>query len=245
MRKPTRWIAAGDNHGSRVDPDARRAFFEFKKWWKPHHTIHGGDFVDLAALRRGASDEEANEGVKEDIEAGLSFVREMRPDCLLLGNHCDRLVRETQSGHGRLREYATLIYDQILDRLRGVQVIPYDKRIGFHDHGDARFVHGFFHGVFAARQCAQTYATGTARKAIQFHVHAHSVFDMPTVTPVTGYTVGALCDLNMPYAKSMAATLRWSSGWCYGLLLPSGETTVWMAQKVGGSYWLPSEMKAI
>lgn len=241
MKGCTRWIIAYDSHGKEIDSGARKAFLEFQKHWKPQLTIHGGDWLDLAALRAGASDDEANEGIRADVEAGIAFIKEIGASVLCAGNHDFRLVRELTRRHGRLREYATLVYNGIMDRLGdGIQHIPYGKR-GFYQLGNFKVIHGVHHGLYAARQAAQIYGN-----VIQGHVHCNSVFDMPSIEPCTGYTVGCLSRLDLEYANHQPNTLRWQHGFAYGLITPRKETVIWLARKTADGQWiLPSEIRMI
>lgn len=231
-----RWLFCTDSHGDMIDPSAEKAFLDFKKQWKPDITIHGGDFMDLRALRKGASDEERNEGVKADIERGVGFVRSAGVQVLLWGNHDYRLVRGVRDGCGRLREYASLLHNALLDQLDGIQHIPYGKRHGVYTLGDLRIVHGYHSGIYAARQAAQCYG-----RVMMGHVHTSSSFVMSTLDPTEGFTVGCLCNLDMDYNIGHANTLRQNHGWSYGLLAPDGKTTAWQARQMGDKWIIPSE----
>ena len=240
MKNQTRWLAVFDSHGDMIDKNARDAVLQFSKHWKPSLVIHGGDFMDLRALRRGATDEERDEGVKNDIEAGIDFVRSIKTNVLLWGNHDQRLVRESSLGNGRKREYANLVLDQIYDRLEGIEHIPYGKRKGVYKLGNYRVVHGYHAGLYAHRQAAQVYGN-----VMMGHVHTNAQFDDPAFDKRTGISVGCLCNLDMEYVEAQANTLRWSHGFAYGII-SHGETIVWLARKLSSGLWiLPSEIRTI
>lgn len=243
MPKPSRlkrWILATDSHGDMIDPGAEKAFLDFNRQWKADIRIHAGDFMDLRALRRGASDEEKSEGVKADVERGLQFIKDMRATVVLDGNHDDRLKRAVREGCGRLREYATLLHNSVEDQLSnlGVQRVEYCIRRGVYQLGTARIVHGYNAGMYAAKMAAQSFL---GRPTIMGHTHCFSTFDLPTSDRITGYTIGCLCRLDMEYAKSHLNTLRWSHGWAYGHVFPSGEVSVYRAEKYGDLWSYPTE----
>lgn len=239
-----RWVFATDSHGDMIDPDTERAFLDFCKQWKPSIRIHGGDFMDLRALRRGASDEEKSEGVKADVERGIGFIADMRATVVLNGNHDDRLPRSVREGCGRLREYATMLHNQVEDRLQsfGVQRLPYCVRRGVYELGRARIVHGYHAGMYAAKMAAQSFL---GRPTIMGHTHCFSAFDLPTSDLHSGYSIGCMCDINMEYAKAHANTLRWSNGWAYGLLFPNGEVSIYKAEKMNNRWVIPTEFASL
>lgn len=237
-----RWIFATDSHGDQIDKATEKEFLAFCKHWKPDVRIHGGDFMDLRALRRGASDEEKNEGVRADIERGVGFVRAAGFQVLMWGNHDYRLVRAVRDGCGRLREHAIVFHNGLLDEIgEKVQHVPYHKRKGVYRHGDITFIHGYHTGIYAARQAAATYGPG---KVVMGHIHSKSSFVMPTLRPCEGHSIAAMCNLDMDYNIAHANTLRQSNGWAYGVTNNQGESLIWHAERNGNRWILPSEFKA-
>lgn len=64
---------------------------EFKMDFQPDRVIIGGDFMDLRALRKGASEEDCAESIRPDFEKGIQILNDAEPTDVLLGNHDDRL----------------------------------------------------------------------------------------------------------------------------------------------------------
>lgn len=87
MSNWTRFIAGFDVHGDKQNKVACEVFFRFMKDWKPEIRVMGGDLFDFRPLRRKASEEEKRESMREDFEAGMGFLKRMRPTHYLRGNH--------------------------------------------------------------------------------------------------------------------------------------------------------------
>src|SRR6476469_5531291 len=115
MSRPTyrKWCAAFDNHGNEADKSAVKAFFEFNKWFKPEIRVHGGDCFNFAALRKGASDEEKREGIRQDVDAGIDFIKQFEPTHFLRGNHDERLWDASKSDDGKLADFGNYLITDI------------------------------------------------------------------------------------------------------------------------------------
>lgn len=235
-----RWCAAFDNHGSEQDETAVRAFFEFVEWFKPTIRIHGGDCFNVSALRKGASDEEKREPIRDDIDAGLNFIGKYKPTIFLRGNHDERIWDACESDDGKLADFAGYLLTDIKEALKDAQVYPYDKRAGVLKLGHLKLIHGYHSGITAARMAAQIYGS-----VVMGHIHAVDQFSIPGLERRIGRSAGCLCNLSMKYNRAQANTLRQSHGFAYGLLLPNGEYVYWQAEKVGGKWFLPSEWREV
>jgi hypothetical protein len=235
---PRRFIAAFDNHGDQADAAAVQVFHDFCAVWKPEIRIHGGDCFDLRPIRRGAGDEERNESMVADVEAGLTFMSRLRPTHWLRGNHDERLWDMVQSDHGGTAHLAGLLINNILDHLDGVQILPYDAKRGILQMGRLRFVHGYHHSLTAARLAAQLYGS-----VVMGHVHAVDYCSVPDPEHRGGWTSGCLCNLRMPYNRAHPNTLRQSHGFMYGMIHDNGDYNVYQAQAINGMWLLPTEMK--
>lgn len=240
-RKNKRFIIAFDNHGDMQDDGAVSAFFEFMDFWKPAIRIHGGDAFDLRALRKGASSEEKQEGVEADVTKGLEFMRRLDPHVFLLGNHDHRLVRYIQDGRDdMLRQYMGLLWDRIRDNMPKTKIVQWGKRRGVYRLGDYNILHGYFAGLYAARQHSQVYGN-----CIFGHIHAPTYFESPHINGARGYSSGSLCLLDMDYNQSHPNTMRQGHGWAYGYVTPRGNTVAYVSQKIGDEWHLPSEFMTL
>src|SRR5690606_21280541 len=219
MTKPRyrKWVFVADTHGDMIDHAAYAAFREFVKLFKPDLRIHGGDFVDLRALRQGATEDERAEGVKADVLEGIDFLKWYRPHALLLGNHDHRLWRVAQYARDHTkREYAAQLIDLIETELPRTQFIPYGKR-NVYRMGHLKMIHGYHSGLTAAKRAAEVYGS-----VLMGHVHAIDHYSIPSIEPRMGWAVGCLCKLDLDYNASQPNTLRQAHGWAYGLLYPDG-----------------------
>jgi UDP-2,3-diacylglucosamine pyrophosphatase LpxH len=237
--KLIRWCACFDTHGDQVDALALEAFKSFVSWWKPQIKIHGGDAWDFRWLRRSASDEEKAESVAEDFESGLDLLKWYKPDVFLWGNHDDRLRRLMDSSHGAQRELAGQWLDRISVELRDTKHYPYCKRRGVHVLKDFSFIHGYGHGMNAARDAANVYGN-----VVMGHTHRIDSVRVTSREDKYGYTAGCLCILDMDYTRPNMGTLRHAHGWVYGVVA-GGRCIVWQARKYGNVWVLPSEIKSI
>jgi hypothetical protein len=237
MPRFRKWLAVFDNHGKLADPSAIEAMLEFKRHWKPDITIHGGDGFDLACLRKGASKDEEFEEVGADIDAGKDFLRKLRPNVYMRGNHCERLWDVAQGHNPIAARFATKAIEEILASMPKAQVFPYDKRAGVYQLGNLRFIHGYASGINAARSTAQAY-----KSVVMGHCHVIDSASVAGLEPCTGYIAGALCKLSAAYNRAHLNTLRQAHGFAYGITWPNGNYQYFQAQCEGGVWVFPSEL---
>lgn len=229
MPKPRKWVFLTDNHGNLADRGAVKAAQAFCKEFKPDIRIHGGDCFDLAALRKGASDEERLEDLHEDIEAGLDFMRWFKPHFWLRGNHDERLLDGVNAHNPLLRRLSCLTWEEILNVVKGAQILPYCKREGILEIGSLRFAHGYASGIYATRAMAAAY-----ENVLFGHVHTSAAFSVPGIKPKVGYSSGCLCKLNLPYNRAHLASLRQNHGFAWGFAHGNGTHEVNLATPVDG-----------
>lgn len=240
MKKPERFVFVTDTHGNHIDVHAAAVFFEFLRAFKPTVRVHGGDAYNLAALRRGASDQEKREPLNDDIDAGNDFMRRLRPTVYLRGNHCERAWDLLDADDGKLAEYAGSIIERITDAIGGAKMLPYDKRRGIYQYGDHRLLHGYNCGMYAARHAASVYGP-----CLMGHTHAISAQSVPSLEETIGRTVGCMCKTDQTYNRAHLTALSHRAGFAYGFKLSSGKVIVYQAQSHDGTWYLPTEFAAV
>jgi hypothetical protein len=159
-----RWMAVSCTHGHLADPRATKAMLAFRRAYKPANVLHLGDFTDMAALRAGArrdaDDPDRAESMADDLLAGLSFLQELEPSTIHLGNHEDRLCGLAHSGNAVVSYAAGQVIGKIEDFAKKMKakVVPY---AGLRPEactllGDTLFLHGVIFSMSAARDHAET-----------------------------------------------------------------------------------------
>ena len=71
--------AGFDVHGDQQSKRACGVFFDFADVWRPDYRVMGGDLFDFRPLRKKASEDEKRESMRGDFEAGMEFLKRMRP----------------------------------------------------------------------------------------------------------------------------------------------------------------------
>lgn len=239
--KAQRFVCGADSHGDMIHAPTARAFLEFVADFKPSIKIHAGDFLDLRALRKGASEEDRQDGLTADVEMGLDFMARYKPTHTLRGNHDERLWDTAdRSPNAQLREYCKLLRDRVIDSLGDVPLLPYCKRQGVLRFGSLKIIHGFHSGIYAARQAALVYGS-----VLMGHTHTIDHAPIPGIERRMGRVIGALCQLDMPYNRAQANTLRQAHGWAYGFIYPNGNYSVYQAEQINGRWMLPTEFREL
>jgi predicted phosphodiesterase len=244
--KPKKFVVVGDSHGDRQDDVTIRAVLDFVKEYNPEVRIHLGDAWDFRNLRRGASDDEKAASMAEDWEMGTDFVRSFfsggKENHFLVGNHDTRLFALQESTTGVLRDYATEGVSRMLGVLKKSRAawLPYDSRAGVLQIGHLKIVHGYFSGINACRQHATVYGN-----VIHGHTHDIQTAAVPSLEPAEARSIGALCNIDLPYAAKHTAKLRHSNGWCYGLLFPEGHYQLFQTRKLNDKFYAATEIKEL
>lgn len=205
--------------------------------WKPEIRVHGGDNWDFRNLRKGASDDEKAQSLAADWEAGSDFMRRYfdggRENIFLRGNHDERLYDFTRNATGIIRDFA----NDGVKRLEGIvrqshaRMLPYDSALGVYELGKLTVIHGYFHGVNACRQHANTY-----RNCVFGHVHTFESAPVPSLKPASADSVPCLCIRDMDWVNKKTAKLRWAQGWAYGLLFANGDYVLHKVRKIDGRF---------
>ena len=210
-----RLFAVGCSHGDLIDPLAAEAVLRFKAAWKPHTTIHLGDFVDTAAFRAGAkgtSDESAP--ISPDFNAGLSFLKALRPNLIFCGNHEARLWRLEKHHNAVVSQCATDLIERIRTRaaLCKAELVEDWGIRSWRTIGNYKFGHGYLFGENFLRDTAEAHGN-----CVVAHAHRAGMANGRRDDSATAYCVGTLSDIpNMDYAGARRSTLSWSAGFVWG-----------------------------
>jgi len=240
MKRPERWIAAFDTHGDMVCKHTLAAFREFSRYWKPTIRIGGGDHFDFRFLRAKASDGDRYESGQLDFQMGLDFLREFKPTAVCWGNHDQRVWDQLHHPNGNVKDVARSMIEEMEDAVKTAKVVvPYHKR-KYIQVGDLKVIHGFTSGDSGLRQTASIYG-----RVLMGHVHKVETVCMPGLDPKEGYSSGCLARLDLGYNDRHQRTLQQGNGWAYGHVHPNGHTTIHLARKIGGVWYLPTEFRSI
>jgi predicted phosphodiesterase len=209
----TKVLAIGCSHGKHICPSAKAAVLEAKAKFKPDRILHLGDAMDTSAFRSGARgiDADSAEPVAPDIDGGLMFLRELKADTFLFGNHEARLTSLSNSPNAVIAYAASRALYHIEEECRkmGTRVIPYDGIYQKLMIGDVLFTHGTFYNEMAARDMAEAYGG----KVVFAHTHRAMQAPGRTMKPSHGYCVGTLTrKREMTYASCRRATMGWGMG---------------------------------
>lgn len=230
-----RFVVCGDLHGDMQDKETVQALDRFCDSYKPQIKVFAGDLWDFRALRTKASEDEKRDSMKIDFEAGLEWLHKFKPQHFLKGNHDERLWLAADKKKGPISDYAQTLIDLVESDAKKMkcQILPYDKRHGVLRLGNLKVIHGYAHGVNAARRQAQTYGS-----VLCFHGHSIQHATIEKIDDCVGRMGGCLCSIDMPYVTAALNALLWRNGWIYGVLSEkTGNYQVFQAERIDG-VWL-------
>ncbi len=239
MSKFQKFLIGADIHGDMQDKEANRVFFEFAKIWKPEIRICNGDLFDFRPLRKGCSEDERRQSVREDLNAGKRWFNKFKPTHFTLGNHDFRMWDLAENGSGVAADYAQEGVSEIkaMAAAHKCRIYPYHNRDGVIRIGSLKVLHGFFCGVYAARQHALVYGS-----CLIGHVHRIDEHSIPGLERRVARCIGALCRLDLQYNSRMPNALAQANGFAYGLINRStGRYVVFQAECIDGKWVLPSD----
>lgn len=241
MSKPIRFVAAGDNHGDLADPEALDALAEFCRDYKPDVRVMLGDCFDMRSLRGKADDAEHAESLKDDINAGIAFLRAFRPTVYLMGNHEHRLnVAIASTGSAIKRDYCQDILDGITSeaKLAGCKtILPYHAERGVYRLGPVAFVHGYAHGVNAVHDQGKHYAD-RGGALVCGHIHRLEQVNLQKHQGGAAFSAGCLCRKeDMAYASHRLASSRWGLGFAAGWV-DGDQWKVWLVHRISPGRWI-------
>ena len=210
-----RFLAVGCSHGNHINPIAEAAVLKFRESFKPHTIAHLGDFCDTAALRRGATgSSDESEPIGPDIEAGLAFLRKLRPTIVLVGNHEIRAYHLQSHKNAIVSDCAMNIVSRFQKQMKALKA-EYVEGWSIRDFrmiGNYKIMHGYIFNENACRDHAE--AEGNI---IFAHTHRAGMAKGRRSDNPTGISVGTLSTIaNHDYASARRATHAWSGGLCYG-----------------------------
>jgi hypothetical protein len=243
IRKWKRWLAVSCSHGHLANAAACKAAIEMKRRWKPETTMHLGDAVDLAALRAGAMRDpnatDRSASIREDFDAGISFLRELKPTHFWAGNHEDRLYAMQNSPSAIVAHCATSAIAELMAAMKEMRtkVTQYDIEKGWVDFGGTLFGHGYMFNESAVRDHVEM-----LRRPVVFgHLHRIDRAAGRCVGAPVGWSIGCLADIgSMHYARRNRSVTRWAHGIAYGEYVDGGEgCTVNVVSPVEGEWRLP------
>jgi hypothetical protein len=198
-----------------IDPNAAEAVLRFKQIYKPNTTVHLGDFVDTAAFRAGAKgSEDESRDIAPDFEAGLTFLKKLRPQIIMCGNHEARLYRLQKHHNAIIRELS----GDLIERIRTTAAICKAEIVedwsirAYRTIGNYKLMHGYMYGENACRDHAEAHGN-----IIFAHTHRAGMAKGRRDDNPTGYCVGTLSNIpNMDYAAARRSTLSWAGGFVWG-----------------------------
>lgn len=242
--KPRRFVIAPDIHGCLLDTRACNAVLSFTKEFKPDIRVINGDLWDFAAIRRGASEDERKQSMKDDFDAGASFAntffRGGGEKHLMLGNHDVRVWDLRESPDGVRRDLGETMVGQVKNvaRLNGARLWDYDARTGVLELGHLRVVHGYHTGASACAHHSRIYGN-----VVFGHCHSIESYQTPGLKQQEARCIGCLCSLNPDYANRKTGKLKWAHGWAYGWLFADGTYQINQARNVEGSFYASQDIK--
>jgi len=232
-----RFLAIGCSHGHLADPKALKTVLDFQERWKPHTSIHLGDYVDTAAFRTGAKGtKDETVSLESDLHAGVEFLKLYQPSIVLNGNHDIRLWGAQKAANAIVAECARRLVEDIKNALpKNCQFVEtYDIRKSYVTLGDTKFLHGFMYSENAVRDHAEQFGKCVI-------AHLHKVVSVPgrRNDRARGYCVGYLGDEDkFGYALNRRATSQWSQGFAYGEY-SDRECVVWLVERGTDGWRLP------
>ena len=145
-----------------AEPEAVEKLLKFCDIWKPEVRVFGGDLFDFFRnIRRGAGAGEKADSMQADVEAGLMFLNNFKPNVFLLGNHDKRLWDVARyHENGIVSDYAKEGVKDIQAKCRKLKckVIDYKADSGYFDLGKVRMLHGYCAGIMATKKHAEIYS---------------------------------------------------------------------------------------
>lgn len=235
VRRWKKYLAVGCSHGHLICPQARKAALRFRADYKPDHVIHLGDFCDMTAFRGGAAgtkDEAAS--ITDDLKAGITFLMELEPRWIFMGNHEDRIERFQEHPNA----FKAFVAGRVIGDLHAAReklrahLIPYDIEEGWRLLGNHLFGHGYMYNEAAIRDHAELVGN-----CVIAHLHRTGEERGRRRGGATGHCLGLLGDIaQLKYAKCNKSTTRWQNAFAYGEYCDNA-TTVHLVKRADNGVW--------
>ena len=207
-----RILTVADNHGELIDKQAKKELLAFKKEWNPDITIHMGDCYNLDPLRKGATVVDKNIDPSDDIAYGNEFLRELKPNYFLAGNHDWRAVINLGNPDGIYRSWCLkqLTEMDAIMRENKTQVIPWGVKHGVLQLYGTRYIHGYDSNASArTRKAASIYGP-----VVQGHGHTPEILFLDSYDGGMAMTLPSMADNSlMGYQRGQYAQLSHKTGW--------------------------------
>jgi predicted phosphodiesterase len=236
-------MAVGCSHACYADKDALAASLDFKKRWKPEITIHLGDAIDCTAFMGSKVNSGDGGEIEPDMESGLEYLKQLRPNVFLWGNHEHRLHRLADSRNEFVKFAALNLIERIDTRLALLKCrsIPYTGNSQSYQLGRVRFMHGTVYSVNATRDHATAFSPFNGA-LVHAHTHRPGAARGRRIDEPMGYCVGTLTQRGaLEYAQTRLATLAWGQAILWGEINEStGDFQLWLHEhKIGQPWRLP------
>ena len=225
------FIAVSDTHGDHIDRDFESYSLKWIEDHKPKHRWMLGDLFNCVPLRKGADAHDRAQGLKDDINAGLSYLRKLRPHRLCWGNHDHRLWLLADSGRESLEvDYAQMLrrrIDKEVDYLK-IKAVEYDVELGWQEIAPGKKIgHGYISSLYVARQnCIHFKST------LSGHIHAFDYHAMDDLDRTESYTSGAGCVIKQEYNRTHKRRLKHCVGFLVGVInTKTGAWQVWPVKR--------------
>ena len=232
------FVCAADTHGEIIDADYSKYILKFVEDVKPKKRFHLGDVFDLKPLRAGAHAEDRASSLKDDISAGLRFLRAFKPHVLTWGNHDHRLkVMASSMREGLEFDYARQLKAQIDNEIKAMRckATTYDVEKNWHEFAPGRLIgHGFASSLYVAKvNCVHFGSTITG------HVHAFDYHKMDNLAGAESYVSGCGCKIAQDYNRTHRRRLKHEVGFLYGAANDkTGDWQVWQVKRTKDKKWL-------
>lgn len=237
-----KWVAAGDNHGDLVNPEAVTKLLRFCEDFKPKYKVHLGDGIDARPFRHGATISEQESGISRDLADHWAFMDVFKPRVYTMGNHCYRLWREARSSR---ESPVTALCGKLVEEIeaefkrRKCELVPYWHREGKPDYwqapeGGPFFCHGRTHPKNLAQSCYNLWEHPT----VTGHGHRADLYQGRNGISVA--TPGLLDLSKATYSETKPNVWTHSNGWAFGIInSKTGKGESWLVKKTDGVYLSP------